>query len=219
MTTSGPQVDGGGGGGGSDDGGLLDSINTSIKGLFGDPSSDDTNAEDVTGSSGGHGPIDRTGTRDSGSESPAFEELAPEWVLDLEVLGTFADRVRRHGLTGAIVGIVATFIVGVFIDVWTGVLSSVQFVAATIAALPQITFFGPLTDAVAPIGATLDRMWVDYAAWALETSQGFGPAAPFAALMLFTPPIAATGFVFQLSLGLLDTWLPISELPVIGWLL
>jgi hypothetical protein len=154
------------------------------------------------------------GVGDTG-DSGSLQELGIGWILTLRPL---AERISRFGLVGAIIGIVAAWFINGMLNVWAALLGSIEAITSAIASLPQIAFLDPVTAAASPVTGALAGFWVDYTAWAMDAAAGFGPAAPFAVLLLLTPPIAATGFVFQLVLGLLDTWLPISELPYIGWL-
>lgn len=173
--------------------------------------------DDGGGSGGGSDdgsttPGDNTGDL---ADTSSGDSILPTWIF---VLRPLAERISRYGLVGAIVGIVLAFLIeDVLIPMWAAILGSIDFVMSSFAQLPELVLLGPLDAVFSPIASLTTGLWTGYTGWALATAAGFGPAAPFAALLLISPPVIVTGFLFQLGLGLLDVYLPLSELPIIGW--
>ncbi|MFW6045484.1 MAG: hypothetical protein ACOC8O_01355, partial [Natronomonas sp.] len=146
---------------------------------------------------------DPTGTDDSVAEDEPSSVL-PGWLPSDE-----------EDFKAYIYGLVATWIVGtilrgtdwvatIILRAWAGLASSFEaaFLALeTVYAIP----FDIVTQTVTLYGDT-----------AASAASGAGVVAPLVALVFVAIPILVFAAIAQFVLGFLDTYLPLSALPVVG---
>lgn len=137
----------------------------------------------------------------------------PSWLSDLAPLAQYVDMLVAFARNP--VFFISVIAVGWILDLWESVLDLFEGIWAELAVIPQEAFVEPLLAAGGAFRALID-VYQAFGDTAIEVASGLGPVAPIAVLIAWFIPIVMMAALVHFGLGVLDTYLPLSDLPLVG---